>query len=188
MLNNPLRSLPTSYNKAQGFTLIEMVVGMVVLAMALPIVATLLFPAMEQSIKQIRQMRAAELGQSLMNQIVAKAFDENSNRAGGEIRCGENNIDCSTILGSDGNETFDNYDDVDDYDGVVHRPTQYDTTSGELYSGFTLSITVCNDSNYDGVCSGNTAIDNIETAKLISILVTGSSDIKLKFSTYRSNY
>ena len=141
---NPLIILTNVVKKQQGFTLIELLVGMVALALVLPMVATLLFPVMEQSLKHIHQIRAAELGQSIMNEIVDKAFDENSDRAGGKIRCGEQiigleTINCSTILGRDGNEffenfdvatddndqaidnldyAFDNFDDVDDYHGV----------------------------------------------------------------------
>jgi len=205
---NPSMILTNAAQKQQGFTLIEMVIGIVTLALVLPMVATLLFPVMEQSFKNIHTIRAAELGQSIMNEIVDKAFDENSDMAGGKIRCGEQilgveSISCSAILGRDGNEVFenfdvvsddpvqatdkidyafDNFDDVDDYHGVNKNTTR------ELYIGFNVEVSVCNDSNYDGVCSGDTAIDNIHTAKLISIAITDPSGSTINFATYRTNY
>ena len=185
---NPLATWTSAVNQQQGFSLIELLVGIVALAMTLPIVATLLFPAVEESIEQVRQIRGAELGQSIMNQVANKAFDEYSDRAGGKIRCGEENINCSAMLGPDGDEVFNNFNDVDDYHGLVQNTTRYDATSGELYSGFSVSIAVCHDSNYDGVCSGDIAIDNLETAKLIVITVTDSSGFSLTFDMYRTNY
>ena len=204
---NPSMILTNAAQKQQGFTLIEMVIGIVTLALVLPMVATLLFPVMEQSFKNIHTIRAAELGQSIMNEIVDKAFDENSDMAGGKIRCGEQilgveSISCSAILGRDGNEVFenfdvvtesvqatdkidyafDNFDDVDDYHGVNKNTTR------NLYIGFNVEVSVCNDSNYDGVCSGDTAIDNIHTAKLILIAITDPSGSTTNFATYRTNY
>ena len=186
--NSPSVKLTTAVYKQKGFSLIELLVGMVALALALPIVATLLFPAVEQSIDQVRQIRAAELGQSIMNQIIDKAFDENSNQALGITRCGEGNVNCSVILGPEGDEVFENFDDVDDYHGLVENTTRYDSTLGELYSDFSVSIDVCNDSNYDGVCSGDTAIDNNDTAKLILISIADASGFILTFNMYRTNY
>ena len=62
----------------QGFTLIELIVGIIVLTISLAIVSTLIAPAEEKSADNVLQIKASELGQSLMNDITSRAFDDNS--------------------------------------------------------------------------------------------------------------
>lgn len=73
--------------QSAGFTLIEMIVGMVVLAIALVVITGALGPLYKRSSDPWHQVRAAELGQSFLNEIMARAFDEASDKAGGEYRC-----------------------------------------------------------------------------------------------------
>jgi len=166
----------------QGFTLIEVIIGIVTMSIALSIITTLLLPTAEQSAEQIHQIRAAELGQSLMNEIISKSFDENSDRAGGRVRCGENGTSCTANadLGDDGEANVDLFNDVDDYNGT----SQNDLILDSLYNGFSVSISVCNDADYNG-CTGT---ENAETAKLITITVTDSFGNPITFATYRTNY
>lgn len=73
--------------QSAGFTLIEMIIGMVVLAIALVVITGALGPMYKRSSDPWHQVRAAELGQSFLNEIMARAFDEASDKAGGEYRC-----------------------------------------------------------------------------------------------------
>lgn len=73
--------------QSAGFTLIEMIVGIVVLAIALVVITGALGPLYKRSSDPWHQVRAAELGQSFLNEIMARAFDEASDKAGGEYRC-----------------------------------------------------------------------------------------------------
>lgn len=168
-----------------GFTLIEVIVGIVALSISLSIVTSLLLPSAEQSAQQIHQIRAAELGQSLMNEITAKAFDEHSDMAGGKERCGEfGSPNCSTTLGREGAEVSSlasEYNDVDDYHNVVQAKLALDS----VYIGFTVDITVCNDGNYNGRCE---ILDDIKIAKLITITITDTSGNPITFATYKANY
>ncbi|KKK99920.1 prepilin-type N-terminal cleavage/methylation domain-containing protein [Rheinheimera mesophila] len=70
-----------------GFTLIEIIIGIVVLAIALVVITSALGPLYKRSSDPWHQVRAAELGQSFLNEIMARAFDEASDKAGGEYRC-----------------------------------------------------------------------------------------------------
>lgn len=72
-----------------GFTLMEMVIGIVVFSIVLLLVVTLIAPQARRGIDPIWQVRAAELGQSLITEISAKAFDQHSDMAGGLLRCNE---------------------------------------------------------------------------------------------------
>jgi len=183
MLYNTPPTWISAFKKKQGFTLIELIIGIVTMSIALSIITSLLLPASEHSAEQYHQIRAAELGQSLINEIVGKAFDENSDMTGGKIRCGEGGTSCTAdaLLGPDAGETsIVQYNDVDDYHGLV----QSDLSLNNLYTGFTVSVSVCNDSNYDGVCT----TDDIQTAKLITISITDSLGNPINFATYRTNY
>jgi len=184
-----------SYHR--GFTLIETIVGIVVLAISFSVLTSLIYPISEQSAEQLHQVKAAELAQSMLNEIQNKAFDENSDMAGGRIRCGEPSAPtCSTIMGpEDGNngrddndeDTRDLFDDVDDY----HNAVEIKDSQGHylnLYTGYTMSITVCNDSDYDGVCEVGTSTAEISTAKLITVTITTPTDFSMSFSTYRANF
>jgi MSHA pilin protein MshD len=72
-----------------GFTLIELIVGMVVLAIAILMVSQIMGPMLVRSTEPWHQVRAAELGHSLMNEIMALSFDENSSRGSNLLRCNE---------------------------------------------------------------------------------------------------
>ncbi|RJG49981.1 type IV pilus modification PilV family protein [Motilimonas pumila] len=72
-----------------GFTLVELVVGIVVMAVAFTIITTMLVTQSRDSIDPLHQMRAAELAQSVLNEIVGRSYDENSDHNGGVYRCGE---------------------------------------------------------------------------------------------------
>jgi MSHA pilin protein MshD len=187
-----MHSSETGYSKRiKGFTLIEAVVGIVVLAISFSILTTLIYPIVEQSAEQLHQVKAAELGQSVLNEIQNKAFDENSDRAGGAVRCSESpQGNCSTIMGSEGSETRATSDDVDDYNGLeygnAYSKADIENSTGQTlvgYSGYSMQITVVNDSAYDGI-----ADSNVSTAKLITVKITTPTGNNITFATYRANF
>lgn len=177
---------PMLVNKAYaGFTLIETVIGIVVLSIAFSIMTTLIYPAITKSADQIHQIRAAELGQSLLNEIQGRAFDQNSDMAGGIVRCGETGAANCTAQASLGNEEADNrslFNDVDDYNNLLLKDSLNNDLSG-IYKGYSVSVTVTNDSDYDGSYDG---VDNI--AKLITVVVTTPTGQNISFSTYKANF
>lgn len=76
-------------NKNTGFTLVELVIGIVVLAIALVAMSTLLISQSKDAIEPIHRLRASQLGQSIIQNIVSRAYDEKSDHNGGIYRCGE---------------------------------------------------------------------------------------------------
>ena len=155
--------------------------------MLISALSSLIYPAVEQRAKQLHQVKAAELAQSLLNEIQNKAFDEESDMAGGRVRCGETSApSCSVTMGAEGGETRVNYNDVDDYHGLSYGAGQVENSQGQvlgLYLGFAMDVSVCNDENYDGSCTGNNY-----TAKLITVTITTPTGFALNFSTYRANF
>jgi len=183
--------------RQQGFTLIETIVGIVVLSIAFSIFTSLIYPLANQSAEQVHQIKAAELGQSMINEILAKAFDENSDMSGGLIRCGEdiNNdgeikaIDgesaCSAVLANEESDNRALFDDVDDYHNLSIIESSLAEGLGDIYQGYRLQVSVINDSNYNGVSDAG---DNNYTAKLITVTVTTPQDFDFVFAVYRVNF
>lgn len=190
-LNNSKRNNSLLAN-SRGFTLIELIVGILVLSISLSIVSTLIVPAEQQSADQILQVKAAELGQSFLNDISSRAFDENSDMVGGLVRCGEPNDGsnpCSTILGpEDGNGGRPNkgettrglFNDVDDFHGYSQNINANDENLHTGYSNFIIDVQVI----YDGVSLG-LANNN---AKRITVTVTTPLGTAIEFATHKANF
>jgi MSHA pilin protein MshD len=178
-------------NKTSGFTLIELVIGIVVFSIALVLFTSLIVPQAIRSVDPIFQVRATELGQSLMNEITSKSFDEKSDRTGGGTLCDATTCTGTTHLGPDDSETRTSYNDVDDYDGLNVSDGNIKNSLNEttilngsnLYQGFRLNVSVVYDEDMDG--TEDTVVGN---TKLITVTVTTPNDEDIIFSSFRSNY
>mgnify|MGYP003632676196 CR=1 FL=1 len=177
-------------NKKAGFTLIELVIGIIVFSIALTMFTSLIVPQAIRSVDPIFQVRAAELGQSMLNEITSKSFDETSDRNGSGTLCDAACI--GTInLGPDTGESRVNFDDVDDYHnlpvtyGDIKNSFDHSTVLNgtNLYAGFSLKITVVYDADMNG--EPDTVVGN---TKLITVTVTTPNDEDIVFSTFRNNY
>lgn len=172
--------------RARGFTLIEIVIGIVVLAIALVGLSATLFPQSQRSVDPIYQVRATELGQSLLKEIISLTFDEVNNRAGGDRRCKDSQPQACTApadLGPEGSEERGDYNDVDDFNGFsTSGDLLTGATIGDLYKNFTVSVSVCYATSVTGACT-----NTITYYKKIEILVTTPNDLPVPFSAYRGN-
>ena len=171
--------------KHAGFTLVETIVGIVVLSLAFSIIFAIVLPASEQSASQVQQIRAAELGQSLINEISGRRYDEQSTN---NVRCGESGISCTPILnlGLDGEVGRANFDDVDDYNGYQAVEDGSGNAIGDLYPNFSVSVGVAYDGDYDFVL--NEAGNQEFNAKLITVTITTPSGDNIVFRAYRGNF
>ncbi|UAA39097.1 type II secretion system protein [Paraneptunicella aestuarii] len=203
MQENVVISFPEVHSRDRGFTLIEMVIGIVAFSAVLTIILSVVTPQAVRSVDPIFNVRAAELAQSTLNEISSKFFDENSNRTGGVIRCHEdfdgdgaydNNAlketECTApaSLGPDlGENDREAYDDVDDYDGLNVIVNSFgdsiEQNGQDLYAGFGILVSVFYDQNMDGIDDGA-----IGSLKLIRIVVTTPVGDSYTYSVYRSNY
>lgn len=178
-LNYPLKN-------QQGFTLIELIVGIVVLSLSLSIVTTLIAPAEEKSADNILQIKASELAQSLMNDITSRAFDDNSDMSGGRVRCGEpvgGDNDCTTVIGVESDEDEDDRNTFDDVDDFHDFEQQVNSTGGPIdggYAQFNIEVSVI----YAGTELG--LADN--RAKRITVTVTTPLGTAIEFTSHKANY
>ncbi|WP_047047431.1 type IV pilus modification PilV family protein [Vibrio mexicanus] len=184
--------------RTRGFTLIESVIVIIVMGIAMITMSSLLSPQLARSGDPHYQTRAAALGQSLMTQILARSFDEESDQNGGAIRCSSSDLGqepCSEatgstrVLGSDGEDPED-YDDVDDYIGCWEPEgingcgdlnrllSGTDTPGATTYKNFRVEIDV--------------VYNNIDypdwSMKRVDMTIQASNQPELNFSGYRGNY
>ena len=174
--------------KQSAFTLIEVIIGIVVGAIALTFLSTLFFANPERSVEPVLQMRAAEFGQAIMDEILAKAYDETT-PVGGVPPCTVCTPTAS--FGEDGTETRINYDDVDDYHEYCDKvtPPVVENAFGSTpidFASFRMSICVIYDGDYDGTA------DTDINAKLITVDIypPASAGIgkPITFTAYRGNF
>lgn len=168
-------ALPVHRKCVNGFTLLELVIGIVVFTISLTVVLSLIVPQAEQTAEPFRQVKAAKLGQSLMNDILSRSYDENSDRSPPFETCNAKG-NCSTTLGP-GEANEDDYDDVDDYNGYTVNDV------GGNYSSFGFTVTV----DYDSDLNDSTPTDGL-MFKRIDIAVTAPDGQVYNFSAYRGSY
>jgi len=171
----------------KGFTLIELIIGIVVLSISLSIVSTLIIPAEEKSADQVLQVKAAELGQSILNDISSRAFDENSDMTGSLIRCGEPNDGSNPCtseanFGPDTGETDRSlFNDVDDFHLYQNHFNANNQNLHQGYTNFDLLVEV----TYDGLSIG---LSDNNNAKKITVTVTTPLGTAIKFATHKANF
>lgn len=197
-------SVPSLKYVNQGFTLIELIVGIVIFAVAMVSVISFLQPQVKQGIDPIWQVRAITLGQSLSNEILAKSFDHNSNQVGGLQRCNEV-VACtnSANLGPETGETRRLYNDVDDYNGldladfnILNSIEVSSAVNGiSIYSGFRAQVSVFYDQNSDGVNDDDVNQDGnldsgtlVANKKLVTITITTPGGDTITVAGVKGNF
>ncbi|MGN5139065.1 type IV pilus modification PilV family protein [Aeromonas sp. 164P] len=184
-------------NRQQGFSLIELVVGMVLLAIALTSVLGLLINLGPRSVDPVQQLRAAQLAERLGNEILQRHYDEQS-PPDGRFRCGET-VPAETIppcsapasYGPDQDELSPyQFDDVDDFDTGGHwQDASFFTrmtagSSDAEYRYYQIRIAVTAVDLYGDLSPGADGA----LGKRITLTVRDPADQLLDFSFYRGNY
>ena len=109
--------------KARGFTLMELVITLVLLSIVLVPMVGLLVDQSRKALDPVQEVRASQLAQRLFNQMLSRAYDQNSDLNGSRWRCGETvdgiPYDACTLPSGYGPDSGENssylFDDVDDY-------------------------------------------------------------------------
>lgn len=172
---------------SRGFTLVELVIGIVVLAIAMLTMNTMLISQSKDALEPLYRLRASQLGQSIMQSVLSRAYDEKSDHNGGLYRCDEvwqpaNTLQpCSTVLGIDGTEVageHENYNDVDDFiTNGFQAAVNYGDVLGdalpEQYNNYAIDISV--------------EVLGSSTKKVVVTVKTPSSE-EIRFSALKGNY
>ncbi|NOI52336.1 type II secretion system protein [Vibrio crassostreae] len=186
--------------RSRGFTLIESIVVIIILGIAMVTISSFLAPQVASSADPHYQNRSVALGQSLMNQILARGFDHNSDFDGGLKRCGDANDEKGCTLPNDlgaGESTPATFNDVDDYIGCWYTDTTesacvsspkyplaniLDENIKDSYANFRIEVSVFYDQNMDG-----TNDDTIGTMKRVELQIFGGNN-RYSLVAYKGNY
>ncbi|QUM87513.1 prepilin-type N-terminal cleavage/methylation domain-containing protein [Moritella sp. 36] len=183
---------PAKTRHQRGFTLIEIVAGMVVLAISLVIVTGIFLPQANNTVTPMYQIKATALGKRIMDQVLIRYYDERSTSSGRYIRCGEE-VSCSSDLGTEGSEvrsTPDNFNDVDDYDIYCGDRPNYDPSAAlayftNEYPGYGLQICV---SFAADKFDSNSISGAINVAKRIRVTIFMPNDEAIELTSFKGNY
>ena len=186
-----------------GFTLLELVAGIALFAVVLLLITGAFLPMINKQTQPIYQVRAAELAQAMLQEALARSYDENSDRTGktdaGKYQyCGSidpaniavesSSGNCSTMLGVDSGETYSTFDDVDDFNLYCNEPitgsafAQLQGLDTSLYENYSIKVCVENAPELLGLTARN------DVAKKVTVTVTTPAGEAIAFTSYRSNY
>lgn len=163
----------------KGFSLVETVIAIVIISVAITGILIVFYNNAVKGTKPVLEIKAIELGQALMDEILFKRFDEDTPVEGGSIPLGVVNI------GTEGETLRQQFDDVDDYNGYV------DGTGGEPlkdsqgvaltgFTGFSRSVTVTFERPGNGVLPVN-------NYKKITITITTPTGESFAFKGTKTN-
>jgi MSHA pilin protein MshD len=178
-----------------GFTLLELVVGMLVLAISMTVLVSALAPMHQQSGAIWQQIRSAELAQALLSEIQGRAFDDNTPADGSLLRCDETGANACvatfpacpaqglTALTEEAARA--DFDDVDDYHCFRASGDTFSDVLGQSmadsYRGYQLSVQL----SYAGTEYG---FASNRLVKKISLTVTAPDGTALLFNSLKGNW
>jgi len=159
----------------RGFTLVELILFIIIVAVATSGLFAAINSSTVNNVNPLHQVRALELAQAQMDEIIGKRYDENS-PSGGFPPCDSDELgkpDCSTSLGPESDEitmpsSSVKFDDVDDYHGFNTVPA--------AYGGYNMTVSVT------GVTLAG------RPAKLITVTVDSGANDPVALSAYRGNF
>lgn len=168
-------------NSARGFTLVEIIVSIVAFGILMALMVNVFAPEVVRGADSLYSMRAAELGQSYLEEILGKRFAENS-PPGNVTRCNP----CDAI-GIDPGETAGvqtTFDDVDDYNTLTPalnaQPLDQSGNVRAGYENFHVWVSVANDGASVGLNAGD--------AKRIEVTILDPRGAQYIFSAYKTNF
>ena len=180
--------------KVFGFTLVEMIIVITIMAIAIGGVSTALFPRGKQTADQIAAVKAAELGRAVMDEVLGRNFDQNSGPNGGLPECvlpsGQSNS-CASVdsLGAESGESDNTfYNDVDDFNGFNGSARDVlGNTLSNGYQGYDITIAVFYEAFNGGVMQGTVSTTPTHY-KRIEVVVTDRQGNDYPFAAIRGNY
>ncbi|MEZ9515924.1 prepilin-type N-terminal cleavage/methylation domain-containing protein [Vibrio splendidus] len=186
--------------KTRGFTLIETIIVIVIMAIAITGVTASLFPLGKQSADRAATVKATELGRAVMDEILGRNFDQKSGPNGGLPNCIPkliNDAESCTLprsLGPDDGENFSDksaFNDVDDFNGLTGLVT--DVLDEDLqglnpgYTDYRINIDVFYEVDNSGTMLGQASL-TATPYKRINIIITDRQGQEYPISAIRGNF
>lgn len=164
--------------RRQGFTFVEMLIAIVILAIALSTLTSALSTSIVQGTAPIIEAKSQSLMQGYLDEILPLSFDDQTPQGGGEVAL----VQSPCTISNEG-QSRNQFDDVDDYSGINDQPpvllqSAFDTSQ---YIGFAVSINV--------ECVGlEVGLSQDHLAKRITVVVTSTDSVQRRMSVYRGNF
>lgn len=165
-------------DRSAGLSLIEMLMTIVVLAIALTATVSAMTASVSRSADPLVNHRTTLLVQAYFDEMMSKRFAEGTPVGGVPAIA----TAAACVTGTDGGETRATYDDVDDYDGLDDSPPRLQTgTVAADYTEWRVTVSVS--------CAGLAlGFGNDYDAKLIQMTVEAPLANPTTFSAYRGNF
>ena len=202
--------------KVRGFTLIEIIIGIVVLSIALTGGLSLLISQVDAYRDPLIKEKSVQIAKRVVHEIQIRAYDEKSDIGGGIFRCSEtvggiSLGDCSAEAeyGTDPGELMlDTLDDVDDFDTAKLCPKLSGSYScsdnylpvvyffsdaaatqkkyNDYYAGFLVKIEVV-PAKISGDADSAKISGDEDTTKKITVTVRQSDGLEIEYSFIKAN-
>ncbi len=168
---------------SRGFTIVEAIISMVIIAIAALAMTSVLSLAFSHSSDSLLHTKTAVLAQIYVEEIQGRRFDEMT-PVGGTPPCSPATVACGAI-GVEG-ESRTGFDDVDDYHGLDETPPRdaLDQPMPE-FDGFRVQVAVAY------ATPGQVTawqLDDVTDAKVITVTVTTPDGSAREFSAVRGNF
>ncbi len=167
---------------SKGFTLMETIISIIIVAVAVVGILSVIYNVTQKGINPVMELKACELGQAMLDEIMLKRWDEDTPLGGGHIDVALANI--GTETGETNREDFDDVDDYDGYsDGTSNEPLK-DEAGNVLtgFTGFSRSVTV----TFEKPTGAPAGIDT-NNYKKITVKVTLPTGEEINFVSYKTN-
>lgn len=170
-----------------GFTLIEVVIVVVLLGIMMAGMTQVFVSTIGRSHEPALRQKALAAAEAVMDEIVHKAWDDNTPLGGGCVASGSGagSGACSGGPAAAGIGTEEagraDYDDVDDYDTVRDQSPPRDAEDQVMngYDGFSLSVFVDQIADWNGIPAGD--------VKRVRVQVTTPTQETITLTAYRVN-
>lgn len=166
--NTPLfaKPTPTRVLHESGVTLIETIIFMVVVSIALVTLVKVYSNAVNNSVDPVVRIRALELAQSQLDEILSRKFDENT-PTGGIPACDSTaGVACLGIVADS------DYDDVGDFNGFTDNSQ----------AGHTVSVSVV-----EAGAELSSSMNN-RHARRVTVTVSVPDGSPIRLSAYKVNF
>lgn len=177
---------------AKGFSLLETIIGIIVLAFCATMLNAALIPLASKAIDPMDEIKASLFAKSLLAEIHSKAFDEGSFPLSDYKRCDSITGNVCTnpaLFGPDPGESGrGDFDDVDDYHGFTLSGNNMRgpySSSNTGYKNFQSTVSVQYDGNMNDSYNESGGLER--TGKFVKISITTPSNTQLIFGTYVFN-
>ena len=175
-------------DKARGFTLIELVISIVILAIGVAAFTQMMNASTVASVDPMIRQQAHAIAQSYLEEVMLNPFCDPNLSTDCPAFCTGASI-CSTCGGTASPapaESRANYDDVCDYNGLSNTGArnQFDAAIAAL-SSYNVTVTVDDSGvSLNGLSSANGEVVRVD----VNVTHATNPDVDVTLSGYRTNY